>query len=247
MPRFDLPKPRIVYSACLSGELVRYDGQPVEDGFALKLKEHVEIIPVCPEVSIGLGVPREKIIVYTSDNERRLSQPRTGLELTDRMRKFTREFLNSLPEIDGFLLKGKSPSCGVSRTKTYYDPEGKRYRGLGKGLFALEVLKRFPDYPVEDELRLRKREIMLQFLLRIFILARLRETVKSVNDLKSFHEEYEVYLKVLSPGYEKKLRRSTNKEEYTELFRKVISKRLPSSMLKQLCAKTVPEGLLRSL
>ncbi len=167
-------KPRLVVSACLLGERVRYDGGSAEDEFVLELSSMCEVIPVCPEVSIGLGVPRDKIVVYIEEGKPRLSQPSTSLDLTQRMESFSDNFLRSLPQVDGFVLKSKSPSCGVSRTKTYIDPYGKLYRGLGKGLFALEVLRRYPHYPVEDEIRLRDERRRLLFLAKVYSLYSLR-------------------------------------------------------------------------
>ncbi len=167
-------RPRVVVSACLLGERVRYDGRSAEDPLILKLTEEFERIPVCPELSVGLGVPREKIIVYREEKEIRVSQPATGLELTQRLKEFAGEFLESVGEVDGFILKSRSPSCGVSRTKTYLDPDGRVYAGLGKGLFALEVLRRFPLYPVEDEVRIRRERNLYLFLAKAYTLFFLR-------------------------------------------------------------------------
>lgn len=166
-------RPRLVVSACLLGEKVRYDGSSAEDRFVLELSRRCEVIPVCPEVSIGLGVPREKIIVYVEEGKLKLSQPSTGRDLTEEMEMFSGDFLDHL-SVDGFILKSKSPSCGVSRTKTYEDPEGKKYRGLGRGLFALKVLRRYPYHPVEDEIRLKSGKRRTLFLAKLYTLFTLR-------------------------------------------------------------------------
>lgn len=232
------PRPKLVVSACLNQKPVRYNGQEVKDEFVLKLLPYCQIVEVCPEVSIGLGVPRDKVIVYRRDHSLGLSQPSTGLELTQKMEKFTQEFLDSLEEVDGFLLKSKSPSCGVSNTKVYADPEGKEFYGKGKGLFALRVLERYEDLPVEDEGRLRNPELRDHFLTRLFALADLRESfsnLEEVSQLMNFHQRYKYMLMAHSQTKLKAMGRlvaSANKnnlrevlEEYKKLFKEALRRR----------------------
>lgn len=229
-------KPRIVYSACLNSEPVRYDGGIIKDTFALKLKEYCEIITVCPEVSIGLGVPREKIIVYIEENKLGVYQPKTGINLTAKMLNFSEEFLNTLPEIDGFLLKSKSPSCGLSNTIIYKDKEGKIFHSKGMGIFAQKVLEKFPYIPAEDEGRLRNPEIRERFLTRIFALSDLRNLKNKdleIKDLIEFHQNNKYLLMAYSQKHLKELGNllaNQSKypfeeliEEYSALFREALS------------------------
>ncbi len=229
-------KPRIVYSACLNSEPVRYDGGIIKDTFALKLKEYCEIITVCPEVSIGLGVPREKIIVYIEENKLGIYQPKTGLNLTAKMLNFSEEFLNTLPEIDGFLLKSKSPSCGLSNTIIYKDKEGKIFHSKGMGIFAQKILEKFPYIPAEDEGRLRNPEIRERFLTRIFALSDLRNLKNKdleIRDLMEFHQNNKYLLMAYSQKHLKELGNllaNQSKypfeeliEEYLALFREALS------------------------
>lgn len=186
------PKPLLVMSACLDLQPVRYNGEVVKDPFAIKLREYCHIISVCPEVSIGLGVPRDKVIIQKGESLR-LIQPSTGRDLTQLMLSFSKEFLDSLDAVDGFLLKSKSPSCGVSNTRIYKDPQGKEFYGRGKGLFATHVLERYQLLPVEDEGRLKNKEIREHFLVRLFAIADLREFLskaQDVKDLVEFHSRY---------------------------------------------------------
>lgn len=194
-------KPKIVISACLKGERVRYDGELIRDEFVSRLIELCDVISVCPEVSIGLSVPRAKIIVYIKNGEYRISQPETGKELTEEILKFSEDFLNNLPEIDGFILKSKSPSCGVSQTKVFRDPEGKKFYKRGKGLFAIKAIERFPLLPIEDELRLRDEEIRIHFLIRLLTarnLRMLREKARDIKDIIEFHKNYSSLLNAYS-------------------------------------------------
>jgi uncharacterized protein YbbK (DUF523 family) len=105
-------RPRLVMSACLEMEACRYNGQSIRARFVPRLAEHVELIPVCPEVEIGLGVPRPPVRLVSDGDEVRMVQPATGRDLTGAMAGFSRTFLDGLQEVDGFLLKSRSPSCG---------------------------------------------------------------------------------------------------------------------------------------
>lgn len=201
-------KPRLVYSACLNLEPVRYNGYDVKDEFALKLRNFVEIISVCPEVSIGLGVPRDRLIVYKENDKYFLLQPSTKTDLTEKMLNFSQSFLNSISDIDGFLLKSKSPSCGIANVNVYKDRDGKVFLTKSKGLFASEVIKGFPDLPVEDEGRLKNQDIRRHFLIRIFSHADLRTFMKKERDKKElieFHKKYKYLLMLYSPMNLKKL------------------------------------------
>ncbi len=229
-------KPRIVYSACLNLEPVRYNGYDVKDEFALKLRNFVEIISVCPEVSIGLGVPRDRLLVYKESDRYFLFQPSTRIDLTEKMLDFSQRFLNNIDEVDGFLLKSKSPSCGISNVNVYKDKDGKVFLTKSKGLFASEVLKNFPDLPIEDEGRLKNEDIRRHFLIRIFAHADLRAFLKTKRDKKElieFHKKYKYLLMLYSPGNLKKLgnlvaeSKDVNKmlPEYKAFFIKSLAKK----------------------
>jgi uncharacterized protein YbgA (DUF1722 family) len=116
-------------------------------------------------------------------------QPSTGLDLTSRMRRFSARFHDALGPVDGFLLKGKSPSCGIGRTKIHA-PHGDRVLRRGHGLFAESVLRRHPHLAVEDEAGLLDFAARDRFLTRVFASARLR-AVRSSAALLRFHEAHE--------------------------------------------------------
>jgi uncharacterized protein YbgA (DUF1722 family)/uncharacterized protein YbbK (DUF523 family) len=175
-------RPILCMSLCLGDAPVRYDGAAIADAFAKRLAEHVDLRPVCPEVEIGLGVPRAPIRI----EDGRLVQPSTGIDISDRMRRFAAGFLDGLGDVDGFLLKAKSPSCGVRDVKR---PPG----GKGAGLFAEAVLERHPGIPVEDEKRLTNRRIREQFLTRLFAAAELR-SVRTMGGLVAFHARHKLLL-----------------------------------------------------
>ena len=111
----DRGKPRVVVSACLMGEAVRYDGTDRRCDTAIKiLGPEVEWIPVCPEVGLGLGVPRETLRLEGKPDAPRMLTTVTRIDHTDGMLAWVRWSMDSLARmgVHGFLLKGGSPSCG---------------------------------------------------------------------------------------------------------------------------------------
>jgi len=81
------PKPIVVISKCIEFEPVRWNAQIVSDDFVRIMKKYTNFLPVCPEVEIGLGVPRETLRIVKQNNELRLIQPLSGLDLTDKIKK----------------------------------------------------------------------------------------------------------------------------------------------------------------
>ena len=131
----------------------------------------MEFIPVCPEVEIGLGVPGHPVRIVLLNGELRLIQPKTNLDLTEKMRSFADSFLDSLEEIDGFILKRRSPTSAIKDAKIYPTTEKKVAPiSKGPGFFAAAVLERFPHLAIEDEGRLRNPRIKEQFLTKLFTL-----------------------------------------------------------------------------
>lgn len=185
----DLDKPRLVISRCLGFERCRWNGEVIEDEFVARLAPHVEFSTVCPEVQIGLGVPRDPIRIESARGIARLVQPATGRDVSEEMLSFCRAFLGSLREADGFLLKARSPSCGPFDVKIY--PVGGKSGAMekGSGFFGGAVLAAFPDLPVETEGRLKNFRIREHYLTRLFTLARFRavERAGALRDLVDFH------------------------------------------------------------
>jgi len=182
--------PVVVVSRCLGFDACRHDGAILPDKFLAKMADHVEFVDVCPEVAIGLGTPRDPIRIVEQEGRRRLVQPSTGADLTERMNEFSASFLSGLREPDGFVLKNRSPSCAISDTKIYASAETKQAPlGRGPGLFAGAVLERFGDVPVIDEGRLSNFTIREHFLTAIFVSARWREirATGSMHALTDFH------------------------------------------------------------
>jgi uncharacterized protein YbgA (DUF1722 family)/uncharacterized protein YbbK (DUF523 family) len=196
----DFPRPLVVVSACLGFQACRYNGQVLPDPFVEKLKSRVDFRPVCPELEIGLGVPRDPIRVVRLDGRNALHQPASGRDLTEAMRAFARRWLESLTGVDGFLLKGRSPSCGTREVKVFHSLKPDAGSGRGAGLFGEEVLTRFPEHPVEDEGRLKNFSIREHFLIRLFLLAEWRRVSAggSIQPLLDYHTRHKLLLMALN-------------------------------------------------
>lgn len=171
------PKPKIVASKCLEFEACRFNGQVISDEFVRSLRDAVEFITVCPEVEIGLGTPREPIRIVQIGGQQKLYQPATQRDVTASMQEFSQTFLDSLPEVDGFILKSRSPSCGPKDVRVY--SESRQPMANSIGFFAQAVLEKFPHLAIEDEGRLRNFRIREHFLTKLFALARFRDVKKS--------------------------------------------------------------------
>ena len=189
------PRPRIVVSQCLGFEAVRYNGAIIRDDFVARLAAWVDYIEVCPEVAIGLGVPRPPIHVEQRAGALRLLQPSTGRDVTETMQTFAAAFLGELGAVDGFILKNRSPSCGLSDVKVH-GAAGSGPIGKGAGMFGGAVLAHFPAHATEDEGRLRNHAIREYFLTKLFALARLREVrlAGTLSALMDFHASYKYVL-----------------------------------------------------
>ena len=195
-------KPTLAVSKCLGFESCRYNGLIISSEIVEKLKPFVEYIPVCPEVEIGLGIPRDPIRLVGTNDEKRLIQPSTSRDVTDKMVQFTETFFSTLPEIDGWILKNRSPSCGFMDVKLYPAADSRGSQKRTSGMFGGMVLERFSQLPVEDEGRLTNFRIREHFLTRLFLLREFREVKKSrkMGELVRFQSEN----KLLLMGYNQK-------------------------------------------
>ena len=194
----DLPKPRIGISACLLGEEVRYNGGHKRDAFLMDtLGRYVEWVAVCPEVEVGMGTPRPPIRLERRGEEIRLIMPSTGEDYTDAMRWWAERRVAALAtmDLDGYVLKKDSPSCGMERVKAYAG-EGAPSKD-GQGLFAETLMVRLPDLPVEEEGRLNDPPLRENFIARVFVHHRWREGEKegwTRASLMRFHERHKYLL-----------------------------------------------------
>ena len=193
-------KPIVVVSKCITFSPVRWDGTIIASDFVEKLKPHVQFISVCPEVEIGLGVPRNPIRLVSRNGDIRLIQPSTGRDLSEKMKEFSEKFLISLKAVDGFILKSASPSSGFKNVKIYPTTEKSASIAKGPGFFGGSVLEKYPNLPIEDERRLLNPRIREHFLVKLFTFAKYREIKhkKSIQTLIKFQSENKYLLTAYS-------------------------------------------------
>lgn len=207
-----MAKPVVVVSQCLGFAAVRYNGAMLQDDFVQALQKHVQFVQVCPEVGIGLGVPRDPIKIVSGRTgrqksgtrwnaslpkiqpERRLVQPSTGRDLTELMQGYSRKFLDNVGPVDGFILKSRSPSCGIKDVKVFADAPGNMPLPKSSGFFAEAVLERFPLAAIEDEGRLTNFRLRHHFLVKLYANAHLREVQSAgkLAGLVNFHTAYKL-------------------------------------------------------
>ena len=195
-------KPRIVVSKCIGFDNCRYNGQMISSDFVEQLKSFVEFIPVCPEFEMGLGVPRDPIRIISYEGDLKLFQPSTEKDFTSNMIEFSNSFLDKLPEIDGFILKSKSPSCGIKDVKIYTVKGQQPKEPKGSGFFGQAVLEKYSNLAIEDENRLTNSRIKQHFLTKIYALRGFNEVKKSKSIRKLI--EFQTYNKLLFGAYNQK-------------------------------------------
>jgi uncharacterized protein YbgA (DUF1722 family)/uncharacterized protein YbbK (DUF523 family) len=202
-------KPRIVISKCIEFEYCRYNGQIIRNEFVDRIKSYVDFIPICPEYEIGLGVPREPIRIIEREKQRYLVQPSSGKDCTENMQEFSQRFLSNLNDIDGFLLKSQSPSCGIKDVKIYPREQNSAPVYRDSGFFGKQVLELYPYLAIEDEARLRNNGIKEHFLKKIFTFARFRQIkdTRKIHDMIQFHTENKLLFMSYSQKYLKEMGR----------------------------------------
>lgn len=223
------PKPplRIGISSCLLGHEVRFDGGHKHDRFlTATMGQYFEWVSVCPEVEIGLGIPRPTLRLERHGDEIRLIMPKTSQDHTDSMRKYAKRRVDELAgeDLSGYVLKSRSPSCGMERVKVYPKDGVGGGAKTGRGLFAEALLDRFPLLPVEEDGRLNDPRIRENWITRVFAYRRLQDLWKprwSLGDLVAFHTAHKYLLLAHS------------QKDYRELGRLVASaKQIPRKELQ---------------
>lgn len=202
-------RPQVVVSKCMGFDACRYNGQSLPDKFVEKLKDYVDYHPVCAEVEIGLGVPRNPIRLVMENGRLVLYQPASDTEYTREMIAFSDAFFDSLKAVDGFILKGRSPSCGTKDVKVYLGKAKTTGSIKGQGIFAAQVFKRYPFLAIEEEGRLTNFRIREHFLAKLYTLCRYRqvEKVKTMAALVKFQAQNKYLLMAYSQKEQKELGR----------------------------------------
>ena len=187
-------RPRVGVSSCLLGEPVRFNGGHSRCRFLTdELAPYVDWVPYCPEMEIGLGAPRETLRLTVDGH----LVSRSGE--ADHTAAMT-----ALPlpaELDGYVFKAKSPSCGIHGIPRYA-AGGQPSDHRGRGVFAQRMIARFPLLPAEDEGRLNDAVLREEFTERVFASARLRDLFSGAwepRELVSFHSRHKLQLLAHDP------------------------------------------------
>jgi uncharacterized protein YbgA (DUF1722 family)/uncharacterized protein YbbK (DUF523 family) len=196
-------------SSCLLGNEVRFDGQHKRDAFLVEeLGRFMELVPVCPEVEVGMGVPRETVRLERQGRSLRMIAPASGTDWTERMTGWAEERVRRLAALDlsGYVLKKDSPSCGMERVRVYPGAgKGGPPEKSGRGLFAAALMAELPLLPVEEEGRLHDARLREAFVERVFAYRRVTDFFAgawTVGDLVALHRREKMLLLAHhEPGY----------------------------------------------
>lgn len=187
------------------GQKVRFDGGHKRDRYITDiLGEFFRFVPVCPEVEVGMGVPRESVRLQGTPDSPKMIAPRSGKDWTQIMNQYSEKRVQrkDLSAICGYILKKDSPTCGMERVRVY-SSSGMAARD-GQGLFARSLIEHHPLLPVEEEGRLNDLKIRENFIVRVFACWRLRKLFSpgfNLNRLVKFHTNHKYLVLAHSPRH----------------------------------------------
>jgi uncharacterized protein YbgA (DUF1722 family)/uncharacterized protein YbbK (DUF523 family) len=190
---------RVGMSACLAGDEVRFNGGHSRQRYLTDtLGQFFEFVTACPEIEAGMTVPRPTVRLVNSGGRIRVIDPKNDIDWTVAMEDHAvgRVSMVGEQQLSGFILKSKSPSCGVERVKVYH--ENGMPQMNGRGVFAAELIRRYPFLPVEEEGRLNDPSLRENFVERVFAYHRLRRLFKSrwtVGSAVEFHTNEKLLLR----------------------------------------------------
>ncbi len=182
--------PRIGVSACLSGEAVRYDGGHKRQQWIVEtLAREIELLPLCPEAGIGLGIPRPMIQLVAINGEirvRGVAEPER--DVTSALLAYADKIVREVSEVDGWILKARSPSCGLHDTPVY-DTAGRQIHSAS-GKFAERLQQVFSVMPITTETALAQADLRDNFLERVFVYRAWRRLLRqglTLSAMQEFH------------------------------------------------------------
>ncbi len=156
------PLATVAVSDCLRGRRVRWDGDHNGETWPRRTLERLfTLVGICPEVGIGMGVPREPIqLIGEMPNPRAVAVADPGLDYTARLVGYVRSVASTLDRVDGYIFADHSPSCGLKGVKVFGQGG---YRRIGRGIYAAAVVAAHPTLPVVDAETLVDEEALLDF------------------------------------------------------------------------------------
>ena len=205
-------KPKLIISKCLNSEKCRFDGQGYDDKVISLLRDYVDIETVCPETSIGLSIPRNPLRIEKDSDVNRLIEAKSNVDYTYQMCEFAEEFINGIDDIDGFILKSRSPSCGIKDVKVYPKSQKCSISKNATGIFSSKVIEKISNIPIENEGRLKNYNIRDEFLTKIFTI----NDFKCTDSILDFHNKNILLLKSYSIKISKELDSIANKQNLNQ-------------------------------
>lgn len=158
---------RVAASECLLGRQVRWNGEHNGDSWPRQRLEKVfTLVGICPEVGIGMSVPRDPIqLVGEASAPRVVAVDDPNLDYTDRLKGYALEVAAALDDVHGYIFADRSPSCGLSGVKVF--AEDGSFERVGRGVYAAAVLANYPDLPVVDAETLGDDDVLIDFVLAV--------------------------------------------------------------------------------
>lgn len=157
-------RPCIGISQCLTNSIVRYDAKTqFNKNLVNALLQHFELLPICPEVECGLGVPRAPVELIETDKEIKVvGRDNKSLDVSDSLMRYSDNKVLSLAHLSGYVFKARSPSCGVQSTPVFnLDGSIKRY---SNGIFVAALIKQYPAIPVIDDSEIINKDKLSEFI-----------------------------------------------------------------------------------
>ena len=203
MSDLSMSRPKIAISACLMGAEVRFNGGHKESRLCSRtLAEHFEFVPLCPEVAIGMGIPREPIrLVGDPQSPQAVGTVNPSINVTAPLAEYGEKMAGELNDICGYIFMQQSPSCGLERVKVYHD-NGAPVNGGGRGIYAQAFCARHPDLPVEEAGRLNDPVLRENFITRVLAYSDWQQVLAqglSRRVLTEFHSRYKYQLMAHNP------------------------------------------------
>lgn len=234
-----MKKPILGISSCILGDNVRFDGGAKRDSWVTdKLGEHVEFKKFCPEVEMGLGVPRKPIRLVEEEGKIRLKSIDHLIDHTEKAISTFEKYRDYFEGLDGYVFMKNSPTCGPERLKVYKEEGKGNPERKGYGVFFLWIKENFPLLPMIDSGRLNDQVLRENFVKKIFAYQRYKNEVKDIASLQKFHQEYKYIFMEYKPQGPKMLGQiaagltenkfDENRESYLSLMMEIMER--PSAL-----------------
>lgn len=191
-------------SACVLGQKVRFDGGHKQNRFVVdELSQFVDFKPVCPEVGIGMSIPRPaiRLLQLPSGDERLVDSKEHQTDFTVQMKEFAHQQISYFDDLCGYVVCAKSPTCGMERVKLHI-ANGNTVPGGSIGVYTRELMDKMPWLPVEEDGRLQDPVLRENFVFRIYSLDYFYQSIrenKSYDAFIKFHSRYKLVLMAHSP------------------------------------------------